>query len=240
MFFELLTREQITLWIGKNLKVILSAFSVLTLMAIGALTWNWWKKEQEYKAQVSLYTLKMSLKALTKEEDESSFSFLMKEESDKELVLTKEMEQRALFYEQAVKQNQSFQTAVSFAIDLADFYYRYGQKEKAKKLLSLFSLPLKSHSLYHLAVFQLANYYMDEEDCEKALSLLSQLISNKKASAFHLESRLQRALCLESLNRSKSALEEYERINIENSKNYIGRLAQDYKKLLILKEKLKK
>ena len=241
MFFKALTREQLILWIGKNLKVILSALAVSVLIVVSFLTWSWWKKEQEYKAQAVLYTFKMSLKALIKEDGgQNPFSFLTKEEAKKELVMTKNMEQRASLYEQAVKQNQSFQTTVAFAIDLADFYYRYGQKEKAKNLLSLFAFPSKSHSLYHLAVFQLASYYMSEKGCEKALSLFSQLISNEKASAFHLEISLQRALCLESVNRYKEALEEYEKINIENSENYIGRLAQDYKKLLILKEKLKK
>ena len=241
MFLKSFTREQLILWLGKNLKVILSVCVVTAVIAISVLTWNWLQKKREYKAQADLYTLKMSLKALTKEDDNKNpLSFFKKESAEKELVLTEDIEQKALFYEQSIKQNQSFQTAVSFAIDLSDFYYRYGRKEKAKELLSLFALPLKKHSVYHLAVFQLASYYMNEKDCEKAFLLFSQLISNKKASAFHLESRLQRALCLEALNRSKEALEEYEKINIENSENYIGRLAQDYKKLLILKKKLKK
>ena len=150
------------------------------------------------------------------------------------------MEQRAYSYEQAVRKNKKFQSAVAGAIDLADFYYRYGKKDQAKELLSLFASPLKKRSLYHLVVFQLAGYYMNEKNCKEALPLFSQLISNKKAKAFHLESRLQKAVCLEADGNYQLALEEYEQINIENSKDYIGRLANDYKKLLILKEKLKK
>ena len=241
MFLKSFTREQLVLWIGTNFKLILSVFAVMVLIATSALIWNWQKKEQEYKVQASLYKLKMSLKALTKEDDsKNSFSFLKQESAKKELVLTEGMKQRASLYEQSIKKNQKFQTTVSFAVDLADFYYRYNQKEQAKELLSLFALPLERRSVYHLAVFQLAGYYMNERECGKALPLFSQLISNETALAFHLESRLQRALCLEFMNRSKEALEEYEKINIENSEDYIGRLAQDYKKLLILKEKLKK
>ena len=239
MFFKSLTREQIVLWMGKNLKWLSGILAVLVLIGVSGLIWSWLIKEREYKAQAALYKAQRPLKALAKEESgKSPVSFLMKE--DKELVLTKDMEQKANLYEQAVKQNQKLQTTVSFAIDLADFYYRYGQKEKAKELLSLFALPLEQSSVYHLAVFQLANYYMGGKDCAKALSLFSQLLSNKKANAFHLESRLQKALCMESLGRYKEALEEYEKINIENPENYMGRLAQDYKQLLILKRKLKK
>ncbi|MDE0092647.1 MAG: tetratricopeptide repeat protein [Oligoflexia bacterium] len=239
MLFKSMTREQLILWVRKNLKMILSAFVVAILLSVCFLTWNWWKKKQEYKAQVSLYRLQRSLQALLPEE-ETPFNFLKTKDVQKEFVLTKDMEQKALLYEQAIKRSQRFQTAVSFAIDLADFYYRYGQKEKAKEVLSLFAFPLKSHSLYHLAVFQLAGYYMNEKNCEKALPLLSQLSSNEKASAFHLESRLQKSLCLESMNRYTEALGEYEKLDSENPDSYIGRLAQDYKRLLILKEKLKK
>ena len=240
MSFKAITREKIVSWQLENLKAILSFISILIFIAVAILTWNWQKKQQEYKAQVALYKFKLSLKDLTKEdEDNKNFNFLKKEE-DKKLVLTQDMEKLASSYEQVIKEQKKFQTAVASAIDLADFYYRYGKKEQAKKLLSLFAFPLKKHSLYHLAVFQLVSYYMNEKDCEKALPLLSKLISNKKAKAFYMESRLQKALCLEAEGKSKLALEEYEKLNIENSDNYLGRLAKDYKSLLILKEKLKK
>ena len=238
MFFKFFTREQLILWIRENFRILISFFGIVVLIAVGVLTWNWLQKKQEYKARVSLYKAQQSLKALVKDEDK--MASLEDKETEKKPVLSKEMEQKALLYEQAIKQSKKFQTAGLFAIDLADFYYRYEKKEKAKDILSLFALPLKSHSVYHLAVFQLANYYMDDKSCEKALSLFSRLSSNEKASAFHSEIGLQKALCLESMNRYKEALEEYEKLEIENSENYIGQLAKDYKRLLILKEKLKK
>ena len=238
MFFKFWTRDQLVLWLGKNFRILVIFFGIAVLIAVGVLIWNWQKKELEYKARVSLYKAQQSLKALVKDEDK--IPSLKDEKTEKKLVLTKEMEQKALFYEKAVKQNKKFQTAVLFAIDLADFYYRYEEKEKAKELLSLFALPLESHSVYHLAVFQLANYYMSDKKCEKALPLFSQLSSNEKASAFHSEVSLQKALCLEAMNRYKSALKEYEKLEIENPESYIGSLAKDYKRMLVLKEKLKK
>ena len=123
---------------------------------------------------------------------------------------------------------------------MADFYYRYGEREKAKELLSLFAFPKKVSSLYHLASFQLAAYYMDEKECKNALVLLSDLSLNKKAATFHLESDLQQALCLESMNRYEQALHKYEKILNKDPGGYTGRLAQDYKKLLILNKNLKK
>ena len=81
---------------------------------------------------------------------------------------------------------------------------------------------------------------MDEKECEKALALLEALSLNEKASSFHLESDLQQALCLEHLNRYEQALEKYENILSKDSEGYIGRLAQDYKKILVLNRNLKK
>ena len=239
MFFKLFTRDEIVFWIQKNLKVILGFFLVLTLSAVAFLTWHWWSYNQEYKAQVSLYKLQKALKLVAKEDDSKKpFNFLQGGEPEKELIFTEEIQKKTKDYEETVKQHQNFQTSVMFAIDLADFYYRYGQKEKAIELLSLFADSSKKHTLYHLAVFQLASYYMNENKCEKALPLYSDLFANKEAVAFHLESRLQKAICLEAMGRYKSALEEYEKINLEKSEEYIGKLAQDYKRMLILKKKL--
>ena len=228
-------------WLDKNKKTVVIFFSVLALFGLIFLTNNWWKQEQEYKNQVFLYKFKASLKNFRKEDDSKKpFDLLSKEEPEDKLILTEDMKKKASAYEQAVRQNQKFQTTAAFAVDLADFYYRYGKKDQAKDLLSLFALPLKKDSVYHLAVFQLTGYYMNEKDCKQALPLLSQLISNESAAAFHLEGRLQKTICLEFENRHKEALEEYEKISIEKPDSYMGRLAKDYKRLLILKEKLKK
>ena len=239
MFFKSITREDFVSWLIKKWKTLLTAFAILVLVAVAVLIWNWQVKQKEYKVQADLYKLKMSLKDLITE-DENPIDINLINKDQENLVLTENMKAKANSYEQLLRQNQNIQPSALFAIDLSDFYYRYGEKQKAKELLSLFSLALKKHSVYHLASFQLASYYMNDKEYEKAFDLFSKLISNKKASSFHLESRLQKALCLEAMNQSEKALQEYEKIYFENSKDYIGRLAQDYKKLLILKGKSKK
>ena len=78
MSLEMFKKEQIILWLVKNFKALLAFCAILILIAVSLLTWNWQKKQQEYKVQVSLSKLKNSLKALTKE-DESNFNFFKKE-----------------------------------------------------------------------------------------------------------------------------------------------------------------
>ena len=81
---------------------------------------------------------------------------------------------------------------------------------------------------------------MDGGECEKALPLLQALGSNSKALVFHLEAGLREGLCLEDLNRLEEAKDSYEKISLQDPEGYTGRLAKDYKKLLILSEKLDK
>ena len=227
-----ITSEQIALWIRIHFKKILIIFSSFVLLGIAFIGWVEWQKKQERTIQDSLYKFQQALNTLEKKK-------IKKTEQKKTFVMTEELESKALLYERAIKKYPKSKIAVVSAIDLADFYYRHSEIKRAIDLLSAFAYPERASSTYHLLSFQLAGYYMDEEKCEKALTLLKKLNLNKKAVAFHLESDLRQALCLEHLNRYGQALSKYEIISNQDSEGYIGRLARDYKRLLMLKQNLK-
>ena len=235
--------EQIAFWLAKHFKGILLGFSFVVLAALGFIAWSGWKEKENRKAQEALYELQESLKALVKKsenkEEEPAISF-KDSFGKKPLVFSQEMKAQAKLYEEAIKQRKKLQSSVVFAIDLADFYYQRGEREQAKELLSLFAFPKRDSGIYHLASFQLAAYYMDVKECEKALEILSALSFNPSAAPFHLESGLQQALCLEHLSRYDKALHKYEAVINEDPEGYIGRMAQDYKKLLVLNRNLTK
>ena len=233
MFFKWgIQAEDIALWIKRYFKAIALVFFLAGLIAMAFIAWHKWQENQEKKTQDSLYKLKSDLKALIKDSKTAN--------QNKPLALSREMKDKAKIYEEAIKKSQKSRAGAVFSIDLADFYYQRGAKQKAKDLLSLFAFPEKSSSLYQLVSFQLSSYYMDEGECEKALALLSALRSNKKAVPFHSESDLQQGLCLERLGRYDLALSKYEAVINKDSANYVSRLAEDYKKLLLLKRNLKK
>lgn len=243
MFFRRRVKpEQVVSWVQRNFRNILFVLSFLSLTALAFIGWSWREERQERKIQDSLYGLQHSLKKLLKEDDQGAKNLTNILESLKEKApppFTSEMKDKAFLYEQAIRQNQSRPVSVIFAIDLADFYYQRGEREKARELLSLFAFPTKPSHSYHLASFQLASYYMSDKKCEKALPLLSAIQKNEKAGYFHLESQLQQALCLEYLSRYEQALNKYEDIINKDPEGYTGRLARDYKKLLVLKRNLK-
>ena len=220
---------------------VLFVASFLALAGLGRIFWLEWQNKQEKQIQDRLYTLQSSLnQAVQKQNKKTEKGKLNAPARLDKIQRTKDIKQKAADYEKAIKQNHKRILTTSFAMDLADFYYRQEEKEKAKNLLSLFAFPNRSSSLYHLLSLQLSSYYMDEGECKKALPLLKALSANKKASPFHAESALQEALCLENLSLYKQALEKYETINTQNPDSYIGKLAWDYKQLLILKQNLKK
>ena len=239
-----ISSEQIALWIRSQIKKILFGFSFFVLMAFVFIGWNQWKKDQEIKIQDSLYKFQKSLNALAKNPErpskEKNLKLLIDSEKNKTLVFTQEMKDKARSYEEAIRESQKRRISAVYAVDLANFYYQRGEMKKAKELLVLFAFPEKSSSIYHLASFQLATYYMNDKECPKALELLSALVLNKKAVPFHLEGDLQQALCLEHLNRYEQALHKYEAVINKDPEGYTGRLAQDYKKLLILNRNIKK
>ena len=240
-----ITSDQIAFWIRVRIKTILLALSFIVLMVCAFIGWNRWKEKQENKLQDSLYAFQKSLHTLVgdpeRQSKEKNLNFLTNSGKHKKPpVFNQEMKDKARSYEEAIRENQKSRISAVYAVDLADFYYQRAESKKAKELLALFAFPEKSSSIYHLASFQLVSYYMDDKECSKALEILSVLVLNKKAVPFHLEGNLQEALCLEHLNRYEQALHKYEAVINKDPEGYTGRLAQDYKKLLILNRNIKK
>ena len=229
--------ERVAFWVKNHLKIILFFFFLSILTGFAFIAWKEWQEKKGKQIWNALYEVQKSLKQLVEntegKQKEKTLNFL-DPDKQKPLIFNEEMKKKADLYEKTIKQFQKNTSSAAFAIDLANFYYKYGETKKAKELLLPFALPKKTSSIYHLLSFQLATYYMNEKECEKALALLEELNSNKKASYFHLESDLQQAICLEHLNRYEQALHKYENILNKDPEGYTGRLAQDYKKTLIL------
>ena len=222
------------LWLQNNFVVLLSSFVLFVFIGLGLIFFNKWNQSQEEKVKDSLVSFQ---KLLQNEEPEEANPFNLSKEK-KDLVLTDEMKIQAAAYKKAIEKNKKYKISVYFAIDLADFYYRYGEKETAIELLSYFAAPKAKEALNQLASFQLASYYMNDNKCEQASSLFEKLLSNKSAEGFYNESRLQKAVCFENLGRYQEALKEYDILMIENPDTYMARQAKDYKNILILKQKL--
>ena len=231
-----MSMEKIVYWIRKHLKKILSCIIFFILLGLSFIAWSEWREEQNRKLQDSLYELQTSLNKVIETQKEKK----NKSKTAQTFVFSEEIKNQLDFYEQTIRQNHKSIIAATFAMDLADLYYRHKEEKKAKEFLSLFVSSKSSSSLYHLLSFQLAAYYMDGKECNKALTLLKSLSKNKKALSFHLESNLQQALCLEHLGFYEQALHKYEQVINQDPKGYTGRLAKDYKALLILDKKLKK
>ena len=241
----LFSSQSLSSGIYKNAKIFLVCIVLLVSSGIGLVLLSEWKKNQEKKVSDSLYTLRKSLEKAGNavngkdyRKNTKRFANFLKPEK-KEVIYSEEMKTLATSYEEALKSHKKTYAAASFAIDLADFYFLHGEKEKARNLLSLFTFPKKPSTIYHLISFQLATYYMDEKNCKKALPLWESLTQNKKASPFYKESYLQMAFCYERENQISQAKKFYEKIIKEFPEDFTSSKAKDYIRLLKLRSQLK-
>ena len=244
MFDRFAFSESPALWIKDHFKGILAVMAVCALSGLGFIAWREWNERHNQKVRESLYRLKKSLHDLeTNEKGEdtaSSFDIFSESKKENPPAFTQEIKETAKRYAEHIRQYRNTKASVEFALDLADFYYRYNEKEKAKSLLAFFAQPEETAGIYHLAVFQLASYYTNKTECDKALALFRGLSRNKKATAFHLESALKEGLCLEITGQRDQALAKYEEILQKDPNSWTGRQAQDYRRILILERGIQK
>ena len=135
--------EKLAFWIGLHFKKILFCFGIFILIGFGLIGWNEWNKREERKNQDFLYQKQKALYRLVDKTDSSQEQPFFKglEKPQKQRILTPEMKEKATQYEQAIRQKPKRISSAASAIDLADFYYKYGEKTKAKDLLVLFAWP---------------------------------------------------------------------------------------------------
>ena len=238
--FDTLSKSP-ALWIKSHFQAILSVMAVCALAGLGFIGYKTWSEKQNQQVRKSLYQLKKSLYDMDpNKEDPKALPDLLKDQQLKSLKLTPKMKETAAQYAELIKKRHKTKASAEFALDLADFYYRYNEKEKAKSLLALFALPKKTSAVYHLIAFQLASYYTNPAECEKALALLEALRQNKKAIAFHQESALKEGLCFELTGQKDKALARYEEILQKDPDSWTGQQAQDYRRILILSRNIQK
>ena len=235
--------DKIIAWLQSYFVPLVSVLAFFACIALGVLVFDNWTKNQEVKVKNQLGDFQKSLQdtiAQSEKIDSTDTENPLLDSKEKELVLTDEMRAKASAYKNAIEENKKYKITSYFAIDLAEFYHSYNEGEKAIELLTAFAKPTNKKTLYQLASFQLANYFMEDKKCEQALILLEQLLANASAKGLSLEASLQKGICLEHLGRYQEALKEYDKLAIENPDTYLARQAKDYKHLLVLKQKLNK
>ena len=253
VFEKYLDSARIALWLKNNFYILLSFLALAVLIGLAEIGRRELTHKKESRIQGQLYEQKRAFKLLkakaeAKEKTEETkkgkaavpppSTNILGEPPPPAFKWTEALREQASLYEKVIRTHHKNKISLPFAIDLADIYHQSGEIEKAKELLMLFAFPDRASSLYHLASFQLSAYYADAKECEKALPLLIALGSNLKASAFHLDAGVREGLCLEDLNRPQEAKDRYEKLSLQDPNGYVGRLAKDYKKILILSEKL--
>ena len=250
--------QKITSWIQDHLNPILYGTGFICVCGLSVFAWFQWENQEEKQAYDRIYSHRSALeKAHKKSNGENhkrgakSIADLFKPKKEAPFVYSDEMKIKAEKYEEAIRKDQKTLAGAAAAIDLADFYNQAGEKAKAISLLTLFShrsqgllsfLFKRKHSssVYTLLRLQLANFYMDEKNCEKALPLLSFVTETKNAKPFHPETWLQMGLCYEQMQDILRVEETYKKIKDQYPDSPMAQTAEVYLRLFKISQKYKK
>lgn len=225
-------KEKISLFLELNLRFIFLLTGVLLLSGLGAVAFVQHKNKKAKEAGRSLYEHKRDLlltgkKVNGKNYGDNLFSPQVLFQK-KDTLYSDEMKQSASKFELALKTHTKTKISVYFAISLSDFYFKSGEKEKARSLLKPFAAQKHSSTVYQLARLQLASFYMDERLCKKALSLLQSSISEKNPDVFDTEIYLKKGMCYEETNQKEKAKEAYQKVIKKNPDSLSASKAKDY------------
>ncbi|MGI9549494.1 MAG: tetratricopeptide repeat protein [Bdellovibrionales bacterium] len=235
-------------WVAKHLKSLFIGFVTILLVLIGGGVFLEWKSNHEKKLYGDFYLLQKQLQMAGEKANGKDYRKknkdlvqLMKsfnEKNPKKDTYSQEMKDIATKYESFIQDYKGQKIGTVFAIDLADFFYSNDEKARAQDLLALFAFPKKKSTLYQLASFQLANYHMNEKNCEEALKIWQDLSTNKKAPSFHKDSKIQSALCYENSKEYKKAKDLYLEIIKKNPNALDKQKIQESIYFLTLKQKI--
>ena len=247
--------QKIILWLQEHWKPIVFGMGLICVLGLSAFAWFQWKGHQEKQAYDRIYIYQAALEKAYKAANGENYkrgrrniTDFFKPKADKPFVYSEEMKRKAGDYERAIQMDQGTLAAAVSAIDLADFYYQTEAKEKAVSLLFPFahrkadflSILFEGNrfsSIYTLIRFQLAGFYMNEKNCEKALPLLSAITETKRAKPFYPEAWLQMGLCYEQLQDVARVEEVYGKIKDQYPDSIIAQTAEVYLRLFKISQK---
>lgn len=236
--------EKLSQFLKERLKLVFWLAGALILAGAGAAGLFHLKNQKGKEAGEILYGYKLELEKAGKiangenyNSKEPSHLFLPKED----IKYSDEMKTAAKHFEQALRAHKNHKISLYFAIELADFYFKSGQKNKARSLMELFLTPKTKKNLftvYQLARLQLASFYMEDKLCEKTLLLLEGTVHDLKPGAFDTEIYLKQGICYEETNQANKAILAYQQIIDKDPESLASKRAKDYLLTLRLKESL--
>ena len=240
---SIINKDKISGFFEKNLKLFLQLLGLALLGGAGAAVFFHFQSKKERDINEILYERKSQLERAGKKTNGEDYN--SKELSywvlsqNKETVYSEEMKQAAARFEKALRQYRKAKISVYFVMDLADFYFKSGQREKARSLLELFSERKRFSTVYQLLHLQLASFYMEDKLCEKALEVLKEAVRQKRAGIFDTEVYFKRGLCYEELNQKEKARLAYQKVIDKAPDSPSALRAKDYILTMRLKEKEK-
>lgn len=129
-----------------------------------------------------------------------------------------------------IQSHPDSKAAVLSALTLADVYLKYNKPDEGLAVLQ--KVKHKKTTLHTLALNLEAGLWANKNDCNKAVSLWNDVLSNREATFMHNEARLRQALCYESMNEPSKAEDNYNKVIADAKDSNLGKTAEKYLRLL--------
>ena len=213
-------------------------------LGIGSAGWAGFKifdQRQNKIAEEEVYQYRYLLAQAEKKHEgqvlDSSRSFFSVKKAKDPSLFEKEIKQYKNFLMSAEKPRPAHLLAV---IELADFLTQYNKETSAVELLN--SVHLKSRKKGWLAgalALKLGSLFLNQKNYTRAVHLFSLVLEDKKAMPFHLEALFKTALCREEMGEYNQAQEIYQAITQNEKAGLYKTKAENFLRLLKVKQKLK-
>ena len=235
-------------FLEENLKSLLALAAAAALAGGGAALFFYFQKEREKAAAEALFQRRAALERAGKQANGDDFRafaagrFLFQGKAAS--LYSDEMKAAAALLEESALTHAGRKAAAPFVAGLSDFYFRNGERERARAFLQEFLQRSESGRrppsgfLYRLIRLQLASFYMDERLCDQALPVLEEALSGRP-DLLEAEIHLKRGLCLEEAGRAEEAESAYKKAMENKPEDMTSAAAKDRLLFLRLKREFK-
>ncbi len=251
--FEMASRDMLA-GIAKQGGVIVSVIGVLAVAAGIGVFWAHRQTSQETDLQAKYYTLEKRYLETKRGFDEAVVQAKNKTakkadpkadtKTDTAMAatgdLTKDYGTLPADFEQLVAESPKSKAAEMAALNVAQIYLSYGQKDKALAVLQKVNTTARTNDFSGaLVVESRASLMADNGDCKGAIGLWDKIIADKSSQWLRDESKLRMGLCFESQNEMARAEQIYKEVaakDIKQPDRETSRDAERYLRLLKLKQ----
>ena len=235
-------------WAEKNAKLIVALLVIAILGGLGYAGLQWVGRKQERAAQEAYYAAESKFTKLKEGFERAKFKAFMPEQSKDDPKappavaatgdLAKDYGTVIDDLDRIAHEFAGTTGGAQAGILAGETYLSYKQADKAIAVVQVAAQKLKpTQTLQQLSQVLWGNALAAKDDCQGAVGVWQQVLSNPSAAYLASDVSLRSGLCFEKLGQNDRALEMYRAASLASGDSSSGQAAKGFKRALELKSK---